>query len=398
MLKISASKPYHYMEIKRVRKKVRQGGRVNVVFLVLEKSMWKTDLLYQAMENHPAYCPSILVVPRCNADDIEANTKRTELHFLTKGYRVRMVMTGKDSHTDDELLDDDIIFFTHPHNDSLERFSIAHLRNKLTCYVPYFEMLDVNYSIHFNGPTENLVWKFFQINELHKHIAEEHAYNRGRNIDVVGYPATEALYNDQSYDNPWKRPELKKIIFAPHHSISNSSFLSNSTFIENADYLRELAIRYSGRVNFAFKPHPLLKDKLYRHPDWGVKKTDEYWAFWSSKPNLQLEEGEYVGLFRESDAMIHDCTSFITEYLYTGKPALYLNPSIRDRLNDYGKLGYDAILKVNEPVDIDMFIRSIINGDSVTQNSELQEKLRPVQSPTTHIMQILNKTFLETRG
>ncbi|WP_322805204.1 CDP-glycerol glycerophosphotransferase family protein (plasmid) [Vibrio alfacsensis] len=357
--------------------------------------MWKTDLLYQAMENHPAYCPSILVVPRCNADDIEANTKKTELHFLTKGYRVRMVMTGKNSHTDDELLDGDIIFFTHPHNDSLERFSIAHLRNKLTCYVPYFEMLDLNYSIHFNGPTENLVWKFFQINELHKHIAEEHAYNRGRNIDVVGYPATEALYNDQSYDNPWKRPELKKIIFAPHHSISNSSFLSNSTFIENADYLRELAIRYSGRVNFAFKPHPLLKDKLYRHPDWGVKKTDEYWAFWSSKPNLQLEEGEYVGLFRESDAMIHDCTSFITEYLYTGKPALYLNPLIRDRLNDYGKLGYDAMLKAEKQSDIEKFIVSIIRGDEITFNEDMQKKLRPPLSPTAQIMTILNEMLVE---
>lgn len=392
---ISATRPFHYFEIKRIRNKTKRGERVNVVFLVLEKSMWKTDLVYQAMEKHPHYSPSILVIPRCNASDIEVNQRSTEAFFIGKGYKVQRANIADKKQEAEDLRHQDVIFFTHPHNDSLEKFSISSLRNKLTCYVPYFEMLDLNYSIHFNGPTENLAWKFFQINEIHKKIAQDHAYNQGNNIEVVGYPATEALYNNAQYDNPWISPSLKKIIIAPHHSIANSSFLANATFLENAQYLKALAAKYCDRVNFAFKPHPLLKDKLYRHPDWGKERTDLYWHFWSSNPNSQLEEGEYIGLFRESDGMIHDCTSFITEYLYTGKPALYLNATIRDRLNDYGKLGYDSMRKAETQSDIEKFIVSIIRGDTVTSDATLQAQLRPSSSPTGHIMEILDQTLFE---
>lgn len=387
---INASKPFHYFELKRVRNKVRRGEKINVAFLVLEKSMWKTDLVYQAMEKHPQYSPMVLVIPRLNASDVEANIQSTEEFFIKKGYRVKR----DDGRQSTLLANQDLIFFTHPHNDSLDIYSISSLRNKLTCYVPYFEMLDLNYAIHFNGPTENLVWKFFQINEIHKKIAQEHAYNAGRNINVVGYPAMEALYSDVDYENPWINPSLKKIIIAPHHSIANSSFLSNATFIENAEYLKTLAEKYSDRVNFAFKPHPLLKDKLYEHPLWGKDKTERYWDFWSTNPNSQLEEGEYIGLFRESDGMIHDCTSFITEYLYAGKPALYLNANIRERLNEYGKLGYDAMLKAEKQTDIEKFIVSIIEGRHKVPDMSLQEKLRPYSSPTNHIMKLLDQHFL----
>ncbi len=391
---INASRPFHYFELKRVRNKARRGEKINVAFLVLEKSMWKTDLVYQAMEKHPQYSPIVLVIPRCNASDVEANTQSTEQFFLNKGYRVKRGEGLQSS----LLAKQDVIFFTHPHNDSLEIYSISSLRNKLTCYVPYFEMLDLNYAIHFNGPTENLVWKFFQINEIHKNIAQKHAYNSGRNINVVGYPAMEALYSDVHYENPWINPSLKKIIIAPHHSIANSSFLSNATFIENAEYLKALAEKYSDRVNFAFKPHPLLKDKLYQHPLWGKEKTDKYWDFWSANPNSQLEEGEYIGLFRESDGMIHDCTSFITEYLYTGKPALYLNANIRERLNEYGKLGYDAMLKAEKQTDIEDFIVSVIKGDSVSVDSSLMNLLKPLSSPTLSIMKVLDEELIGLEG
>ncbi|MGR5539585.1 CDP-glycerol glycerophosphotransferase family protein [Vibrio campbellii] len=393
-LLILAAKPFHYYEIKRIRRKTKHGDQIKVVFLVLEKSMWKTDLLYQAMDKHPHYCPMILVIPRCNASDIEANTRQTEAFFVDKGYRVSRSCPSEQWAEEDDVINQDLIFFTNPHNDSLEKYSISSLRNKLTCYVPYFELLDLNFAIHFNGPTENLVWKFFQINEIHRKIAQEYAYNEGSNSVVVGYPATEALYNDSQYENPWINPSLKKIIIAPHHSIADSSFLSNATFLENAECLKALAVKYSDQVNFAFKPHPLLKEKLYRHPDWGKEKTDQYWNFWSSKPNLQLEEGEYVGLFRESDGMIHDCTSFITEYLYIGKPVLYLNPNIRERLNDYGKLGYDAMLKAEKQSDIERFIVSIIRGDEVMFDEDMQKKLRPPLSPTAQIMTILNETLV----
>lgn len=54
----------------------------------------------------------------------------------------------------------------------------------------------------------------------------------------------------------------------------------------------------------------------------------------------QLDEGEYESLFYYSDAIIHDSSSFLAEYVFTNKPALYLmNPEkINSLVNDFGKI------------------------------------------------------------
>ena len=42
-------------------------------------------------------------------------------------------------------------------------------------------------------------------------------------------------------------------------------------------------------------------------------------------PNARYDHsGEYMDEFTNSDAMIHDCGSFIAEYLYTEKPCCYM--------------------------------------------------------------------------
>ena len=74
----------------------------------------------------------------------------------------------------------------------------------------------------------------------------------------------------------------------------------------------------------AFKPHPILKPKLYKHALWGKERTDAYYHCWETMENTQLEMSDYIDLFMTSDAMIFDSVSFMTEYLYTKKPALFL--------------------------------------------------------------------------
>jgi hypothetical protein len=382
---------FHFLEIKRIRKKVLNKKPIDVIFLVLYKSIWKVDLVFQQMKKDSRYNPCIIVIPRINAKNILEDAEDTYNYFKEKGYNTKIAYANENWQSLESITNIDIIFFSIPYNDSLPHYLISSLYKKLTCYVPYFEQIDTNYEGHFNGFTENLCWKVFQINDIHKKIAIKHAFNKGRNIDVVGYPATEPLYTPTELQtNPWKNKALKKIIIAPHHSIASSTPLANATFLETAEVLQSLPKLFENSAAFAFKPHPLLKDKLYKHPDWGIKKTDSYWEFWSNKENTQFENSGYIDLFKTSDAMIHDCSSFIIEYLYVNKPCLYLNSTIRDGLNEYGRAGYDAIKKAKNNHDIIFFVESVINDSATTPQIVKEFNLIPIESPSKKIMAILN--------
>jgi CDP-glycerol glycerophosphotransferase (TagB/SpsB family) len=91
-----------------------------------------------------------------------------------------------------------------------------------------------------------------------------------------------------------------------------------------AEVMLSIAKSYSDKIQFAFKPHPRLFTELCGHPDWGEDRARQYYQEWQDMENTQVETGEFVDLFMTSDAMIHDCSSFCCEYLFTGKPVLFM--------------------------------------------------------------------------
>ena len=38
----------------------------------------------------------------------------------------------------------------------------------------------------------------------------------------------------------------------------------------------DIAINYEDVIQFVFRPHPVLKETLYKEKDWGKKRTDKY--------------------------------------------------------------------------------------------------------------------------
>ena len=99
---------------------------------------------------------------------------------------------------------------------------------------------------------------------------------------------------------------------------------------------------------------------------WGKEKTDQYYTFWETSPNTQLEEGKYLGLFMHSDAMIHDCVSFTIEYLYTRNPVLFLcrkGDETEDNLNSFAKRAKYCHYFAHHEQDIQSFIEYVISGD-----------------------------------
>jgi len=200
---------------------------------------------------------------------------------------------------------------------------------------------------------------------LHKRMAENTARNKGKNIVVTGYPGVDNLVYGKRYGkNVWKNPndKLKRIIWASHHTIDDSGPLNLSCFLKYYQLMLDLADKYRDKIQIAFKPHPVLKVKLYNYKGWGPEKTNQYYQKWQEIQNGQLETSQYLELFNSSDAMILDSASFIAEYLYCGKPSLFTfsDKTVLDQLNEFGKLAIDYHYHAYNEIQVEDFINNVV--------------------------------------
>ncbi|MEC5394199.1 CDP-glycerol glycerophosphotransferase family protein [Riemerella anatipestifer] len=376
-LKLIKLKYIHQKELKRIRKK----EKINVVFFLIHHAVWKYEKLYHLFENDPRFAPSILVCPYMmySSDVMHKDMNNAYEIFKKEGYNVKKALKEDNTWVDvKEELQSDIIFFGNPHFITKPHYYIYYLKNILSCYVPYNFGNSHMLNMFHNQDFHNLLWKLFAETEIHKQYSVKTARNKGDNVVVTGFPGTDVFLETQnkSFENLWKHPHTKKILWSPHHTIDdNKDFISFSSFNTYHEEIFSLLEKYKGKLEIIFKPHPLLKLKLYDDPDWGKEKTDTYFSRWETHPYGGLSLGRYEDLFLSSDAMIHDSGSFLIEYLYTEKPVLRTDrdDSICDRLNSFGKMAYNVHYIAKNLNDIEQFIGMIINSSEDTLKEKRKE-------------------------
>lgn len=343
--------------------RIRRKTLIRVVFVVENLGAWKTEDLYKEMLVHPKFEPILYFSKNFEEDD----RKNLAKYAITKGYKYYIHDTSDVSLWDRYY--PDIIFYQKP-------YGYKYLKNlkSLFCYISYGRHGSIlPYSIK-NDHIYNC-WQVYFENEV---LADEYSKLRTgkrRNYFATGLPTMDEFSVDkETLHNPWKtRGRHKRIIYAPHHSIDPANWWQSSTFLKIGEEMLALAEKYSDRVQWAFKPHPLLRGKLERI--WGEEKTEYYYSRWAEMEWSQYESGTYLGLFKHSDAMIHDCGAFIEEYLYTGNPVMFL---IRDEISfaefkkTINKTYRSALLFHNigeEISDVENFIVKILNGDNYLERN-----------------------------
>jgi CDP-glycerol glycerophosphotransferase (TagB/SpsB family) len=276
----------------------------------------------------------------------------------------------------------------------------------LTCYVPYFFQVTKHLKENFDGFLQNNSWKVFYESDKHFNYAKKYSKNSANNVFVSGYPGLDRfLFNNKPENDPWKIKDrdIKRIIWAPHHTIiGQDSGLALSNFLKYASFFQTLALSEDVNVQIAFKPHPLLKSKLYKDRNWGIDKTDNYFEFWKNCSSGLLVEGDYSDLFLTSDAMIHDSGSFTIEYLATQKPTLFLLQSLNqlDSLNSFGKEAVYFHYNAKCKIEIEDFINEVvIKGNDLRKNERIafiKRNLMPPNNKTAsqnivdYLLSILN--------
>lgn len=351
---------------------IKGKEKIKVVFLAIHKSVWKVDPVFQKMLKDPFFEPEILVCPYTpyGEERMLEDMEQAYRYFLEKGYPVQKSLNNDGSWIKLEVLKPDLVFFTNPHDLTRKEYYEDAYLNYLSCYVPYYFMATNHASEEadiFNSIFFSAAWKLYWPNGYCESQHKLFSVSKGVNGFLVGYPAVEGLINNQLAEksSPWKNQpsDKKKIIYAPHHTIDKSE-RSLSTFLLFGELLKKIAVENKEKIQWSFKPHPILKAKLYLHPDWGRKKTNSYYKFWESQDFTQLDEGGYEELFSNSDAIIHDCSSFIVEYLFTGKPCLYLvnENNLNGLLNEFGEGVMQVYEQAKTVAEIEDFIEALING------------------------------------
>lgn len=326
--------------------RLRQKKQINVVFYASSLAMWRYQHLYEAMSKHPKFNAKIVILPSQPYSKEQQKKDVEHLIGFFTSRNISFVLAYKengDSLDVKKVLNPDIVFYPQPYNDFYEKKHNSKVYiSKLICYYPYAFWRSTDYW-SYNLLFHNLAWKLFYSTELHRKDANRIANNKGRNVEVVGYPtADDFLFRD--HVDLWKRQNenKKRVIWAPHFTIKPGGLLKQSNFLWMADLMLEIAEKYSDKLQFAFKPHPRLYTELCKGDVWGQEKTDEYYHKWATMPNSQIETGEFVDLFMTSDAMIHDSGSFSVEYLYTNNPVMYIADDFDDQVSKMSEFGQMA--------------------------------------------------------
>jgi len=356
----------------------------NVSFFLIHSSVWKYHYLYQLFEDSPLFTPTVVICPYTTYGEEIRDAEIQASVELCQSRNYRFI---------NSLLDEcptphDIIFYTNPHRLTSKEFCIENCAESLGCYAPYsFHVTSLNH-LQYDQLFHNLLWRAYYETPVHQQLAQKHSRIEGANVVVSFYPGTD-VFLDKGYtpQSAWvlQSHRKKRIIWAPHHTLGeDESGLGYSTFLNLADSILALCIQKEQEIQIAFKPHPLLKAKLYKDKTWGYERTNSYYRKWNDLRNGQVEEGEYIDLFLTSDAMLLDSASFIAEYLYTGKPSCFLlrNDAVHGRFNVFGKDVLNCLYQARDSKEIEEFIDNVVISGSDPLESKRDNFLNKYLIPT----------------
>lgn len=386
-------------------KRLKDKEKIEVAFLLTIPGMWKVDYLFRRMAASDRYHPYIVIFPYSHFkgfDEAELweTVRRTETFVKERGFEYIIPYDEKKKKWQDirKTLNPDIVFFTTPYRDIMPQYYYYHFKDKYTCYVPYAIHGMDTLPMIFDQIAINLYGINFEESSIHAELAKQHSRSKGRNFTYVGYAGTEVYLRDD-YVSPdvWKpqsKPK-KRIIWAPHHTIDGSDDFQVSTFLLYYDEMLRLAEKTKDELQFAFKPHQLLKFKLMKL--WGKERTAAYYRQWAEMENTQLEEAGYVDLFIHSDAMIHDSVTFTTEYMFQNKPVMYLvkDDKPREQFNLFGVLAFDNHYQGHNMDEVKHFLQEVVlegNDPMKAQRSAFYDRyLKPADGvlPSEKIIQTI---------
>ncbi len=331
-------------------RRIRHKDRIKIGFVTLEAAQWCGENLYNFFARDKRFETTVFLsidfhkeINELILDDFQRGIEQFRQHGIN-------VVALKDR--EDIVPEQDIFISLTPYLSWLPKtFFPANMTPKtLFVHVPYALDSALHNDEFYSKILFIVGWKVFFSSVPGFEIYDRKAIVGMPRGIYSGYPRMDIFFEkDTKFDFDWKmaRPDAKKIIWAPHHSIKGGPAIKYATFQWNYQFMYEFAKAHP-ETSWVVKPHPML---LYTSVTEGVFPTveafKEYLQAWDDLPNARVYTGAYYqAIFATSDGMIHDSASFISEYQFVNKPMIYLTRDTQWH-NELGK----AILDISYLVD-----------------------------------------------
>jgi hypothetical protein len=320
--------------LKILRERVKERGKIRVCFFVAFAQKFAARPVFEKMLDDPIFDPFIVIIPKLFREDWSSLIGQT-YKAMAKKYPSAKIYPSYDKKAK-KFMDisgrADLVFIADGYDNSTDQYykkTYLNTKEILTVYVPYAYGGYLKIDAKLNYPR---IWLKVLSSSLSAKAWEELDVSKGAGTLVTGYCKMDLLAKATVL--PRTR---KKIIIAPHHELSRWGH--NLAFLRHSDLFLKLPTLYPD-IDFIFRPHQVLFWELKRCGVWTQEKSEKYIADIKAAPNMLYDDTpEYFDLFANSDALIHDCGSFLPEYFYTGKPQCYMLPnetSIKEKYTEFG--------------------------------------------------------------
>ena len=306
--------------------KIRRKNKIKIGFVLYDSSMWCGDDLYNLFARDERFEVTVFLSQRLEGKSNEVVhkdfLKSTELFNSHNLNLVAMQSLGMN------VPHQDVLIFLTPYFPRLPR-CIRPLNlplSTLMTHLIYSFAVSVRTERYYRSAIFRIAWKVFFPSTINLKMYDEHnPVGMPRGL-YSGYPRLDVFFDkNRDFHFDWKmaRPDAKKIIWAPHHSID--AVTRWATFQWNHKFMYEFAKAHP-EISWVVKPHPNLAFRVLQSKVFPTDKAfDEYMQKWNELPNAQVYTGAYFqAIFATSDGIIHDCGSFTAEYQYVDKPMIYL--------------------------------------------------------------------------
>jgi CDP-glycerol glycerophosphotransferase (TagB/SpsB family) len=90
---------------------------------------------------------------------------------------------------------------------------------------------------------------------------------------------------------------------------------------------------------------------------------ENYINEWNNLSNAYVyDSGNYIDIFKTSDILITDCSSFLAEYFPSGNPIIFLNRKDRAPFDSFGEKLKKSFYEINEFNEIPLVLENLIEN------------------------------------
>jgi len=365
-IKINAKKNYKLIE-----KKLKTKEKLKVLFICEQNQKWCYTDLYKKLqkENRFEILPVILFPIISSGKTIF--TQEENKTFLNKLNidSIDFYDYQNNKNKNIEELKPDIVFYQQPwylNNINHPKYVSSYALTIMSPY-GYTTLSEKNWGDESVKEVYQSLWIFLAESPYHIKFYKKTAKMKD-NLKTFGSLKLDN-YKKPIQNNIWKKPQNFKIIYAPHHSLFNDG-LKMSTF--DKDYLNFLNFaKENKQYSFIFKPHPMLKEACAKHGFLNNEEFENYLQEWNNLENANIcLDGDYFDIFKTSDILITDCSSFLAEYYPSKKPIIFLNRIDRAPFDKFGNKIKKGFYEINNFNEIEPLIKEIIIKDKLLKTRE----------------------------